>query len=196
MQTNNKQFGLILYLLLFSSFGYAGGYSEKEAFVDDSQALIQTLAKSLKHELMTALRAGDLSAAVHTCQLKAPEITENLDTDTTTIKRTSLKLRNPDNAPDTWERGMLIKFDQQLDNGLAVENLRSTEVIKTEEKTTYRYMQAIPTQQACLVCHGDKNNLPDPVKQALAEKYPGDLATGFSAGELRGAFSVTRTIAN
>lgn len=196
MNTSVNKLAFVLCLSLFTTHLLAGGYSEKEEFQDDSQQLIKTLATSLKHELMTALKAGDLSSAVNTCHITAPTITEQLATDTTSIKRTSLKWRNPDNAPDAWERAALAKFAQQLDNGVAIERLRVTEVIQNEAHTTYRYLQAIPTQQVCLVCHGDKNNLPDQVKQVLAEKYPNDLATGFSAGQLRGAFSVTRTIAN
>lgn len=196
MNTSANRFAFALCLVLFTNHLYAGGYSEKEEFQDDSQRLIKTLATSLKHELMTALKAGDLSSAVQTCHISAPSITEQLNSDSTTIKRTSLKWRNPDNAPDAWEQAMLAKFAQQLDNGIAIDKLRVTEVIQNEEHTTYRYLQAIQTQQVCLVCHGDKNNLPDQVKQVLAEKYPDDLATGYSAGQLRGAFSVIRTIAN
>jgi hypothetical protein len=196
MNISVNKLAFALCLVLLTNHLYAGGYSEKEEFQADSQRLIKTLATSLKHELMTALKTGDLSSAVNTCHISAPTITEQLNTDTTSIKRTSLKWRNPDNAPDAWERASLAKFAQQLDNGVAIERLRTTEVIKNERQTTYRYLQAIQTQQVCLVCHGDKDNLSDQVKQVLAEKYPGDLATGYSAGELRGAFSVTRTIAN
>lgn len=183
-------------MLCYASFSYAGGYSEKEQFLDDSNHLIKTLAQTLKHELMTALKTGDLGSAVHTCNISAPSITENLNSNNTTIKRTSLKWRNPNNEPDAWERAALAKFDQQLDNGVAIEKLRFTDVIKNEKQTTYRHIKAIKTQEVCLVCHGPRENLSDEIKQVLAEKYPDDLATGFSAGQLRGAFSVTRTIAN
>lgn len=186
-----------LLILYYAALTYAGGYSEKEQFLDDSNHLIKTLAQTLKHELMAALKTGDLGAAVHTCHISAPTITENLNaSNTTTIKRTSLKWRNPNNKPDSWERAVLAKFAQQLDNGVAIEKLRFTEVIKSEEQTTYRHIKAIKTQDICLVCHGPRDSLSDEIKQVLAEKYPDDLATGFSAGQLRGAFSITRTITN
>ena len=45
----------------------------------------------------------------------------------------------------------------------------------------------------CLTCHGAALS-PD-VEAALAESYPEDHATGYSAGDLRGAFVVERVIA-
>jgi hypothetical protein len=50
-------------------------------------------------------------------------------------------------------------------------------------------MRAIPTDALCLTCHG-KTLAPD-LAAAIARNYPGDQATGFELGQLRGAFSVT-----
>ena len=47
-------------------------------------------------------------------------------------------------------------------------------------------------QKLCLGCHG-KSIAPE-VKAKLAELYPEDKATGFSEGDLRGAFVVTRDV--
>jgi hypothetical protein len=40
----------------------------------------------------------------------------------------------------------------------------------------------------CLACHGQ--TLAPGVAEVLAREYPRDAATGFSAGQLRGAFYV------
>jgi cytochrome c551/c552 len=42
----------------------------------------------------------------------------------------------------------------------------------------------------CLSCHGSDAQIPGPVKKQIASSYSKDLATGYKAGELRGAFSV------
>lgn len=42
----------------------------------------------------------------------------------------------------------------------------------------------------CLVCHGPKDYLMQEVREALAEDYPDDRATGFAVGGLRGWFWV------
>ena len=51
-----------------------------------------------------------------------------------------------------------------------------------------RFMAPIMTGPLCLTCHGAQ--LSPAVKAALAKDYPGDQATGFKAGDLRGAFSI------
>jgi hypothetical protein len=40
----------------------------------------------------------------------------------------------------------------------------------------------------CLACHGDAPA--EDVRAVLMEYYPGDLATGFAEGDLRGLFSI------
>jgi hypothetical protein len=49
-------------------------------------------------------------------------------------------------------------------------------------------MKAIVMQPQCLACHGQ--DLAEPVSAAIEERYPEDQATGFVAGELRGAFLI------
>ena len=43
----------------------------------------------------------------------------------------------------------------------------------------------------CLQCHGKPELMALEVKEALAEKYPGDLATGYEAGDFRGVVRVS-----
>ncbi|MFC3215988.1 Tll0287-like domain-containing protein [Novosphingobium panipatense] len=56
------------------------------------------------------------------------------------------------------------------------------------EGDQYRYMRAIPTMPMCLACHGE--NIAPEVTAAIRANYPGDQATGFAPGQLRGAFSI------
>ena len=51
-------------------------------------------------------------------------------------------------------------------------------------------MKAIPTGAVSLNCHG--TSIAPDVSQALAGIYPEDRGTGFSEGDIRGAFVVTR----
>lgn len=56
------------------------------------------------------------------------------------------------------------------------------------EDGSYRYLRAIPTMPICLACHG--TDIDPEISDMLREHYPEDQATGFTAGELRGAFSI------
>jgi len=49
-------------------------------------------------------------------------------------------------------------------------------------------MRSIATEPGCLACHGSE--VAEPVRAAIAERYPDDHATGFAVGDLRGALWV------
>ncbi len=81
---------------------------------------------------------------------------------------TSLKLRNPDNAPDDWERTALLAF----------ENAGQTEAHGHEDqggKTYFRYMAPLRVEPPCLKCHEDM---------------------GYKLGEIRGGISVSFDISD
>ena len=53
---------------------------------------------------------------------------------------------------------------------------------------------ALPVAEVCLTCHGPSDLLADDLKAALSKDYPLDRATGYAAGEVRGALTVTRPL--
>ena len=166
-------------------------------FEQDASLKIKSLATNLKKELGASMQKGGPIAAVNTCKIKAPEITNQLnDTDNIKINRTSLRLRNPNNAPDDWERNILMSFEDKLKSGTPIQELAYSEEITHDNITTLRMMRAIPMQPVCLSCHGDKKTMGEDLISSLDINYPNDLATGFSVGEIRGAFSVSKTIKN
>ena len=166
-----------------------------EQFEQQSSLKIKALATQLKKELSASMQSGGPVAAIQTCKLKAPEITNQLsNTDSIKIKRTSLKLRNPNNAPDAWEQDTLKSFQQQLSSGTPIQELTHSETFAGNNGITLRMMRAIPIQAACLACHGDKQIMSAELVNELKENYPDDLATNYTSGELRGAFSLTQTI--
>ena len=170
---------------------------DNEKFQQQASAQIKLLASNLKKELSSSMQAGGPVAAVETCKIKAPEITDNINSyseNNISIKRTSLKLRNPNNKPDAWEKQVLLSFEQQLAAGTPATDLIHIEQIKSNDSTQLRLMRAIPTQGLCLACHGDPNTMDKSLSEKLNKFYPNDLATGYQVGEIRGAFSVTQTI--
>jgi hypothetical protein len=107
------------------------------------------------------------------------------------IGRTSLKLRQPKNAPDDWELRQLRRFEERKAAGEGVATLEVGAYAEKDGKRVFRYMKAIPTAPLCLNCHGA--SLAPEVAAKLHELYPADAATGFNAGDLRGAFTITET---
>ena len=52
----------------------------------------------------------------------------------------------------------------------------------------------MPTQKACLACHG--SDIAPAVSKKIATLYPNDQATDFKLGDIRGAFVVKKAIEN
>jgi hypothetical protein len=55
-------------------------------------------------------------------------------------------------------------------------------------------MKALPVKPLCLTCHGTERTIPESVQIRLAKEYPNDKATGYAAGQIRGAVSIKRKL--
>ena len=167
--------------------------SSLEEQLDYSRALIGRFAANLQAALMTGMAEGGPVSAIQVCNTKAPEIARGLQIEPGwSIRRTSLKLRNPDNAPDAWERTTLEAFDKDRAAGKNPAELETHAVVEDGGKRVFRYMKAIPTAALCLNCHG--GDITAKVTAQLDQLYPEDLARGFKEGDIRGAFSVRKDL--
>ncbi|NMT63535.1 Tll0287-like domain-containing protein [Marinobacter orientalis] len=159
-----------------------------DELVAEARSMVKTFSSSLKQALQAAIKEGGLVNGIGVCNTVAPEIAANNSNEEWTISRTSLKVRNPDNAPTDWQEMQLHAMAKQpVKNGKPVE---TWQVSEASGQPGFRYMSAIPTQKLCLGCHG--KSIDPEVEAKLSELYPEDQATGFSEGDLRGAFVVTR----
>lgn len=178
----------ITLLLAFSSLSWASS-GDIDSRIAASNAAIQSFASSLQTELMTAMQQGGPTEAINVCQQRAPAIAAEIAAETGwAVGRTSLGFRNPGNAPDEWERNVLEGFDNAVARGEPASALSHHEVIENDSGKHFRFMRAIPTAGLCLTCHGSE--LPNEVTFALERLYPDDRATGYSEGQVRGAFSI------
>ena len=178
---------ITLLFLSVSLNSYAGGDKETLDNIKKSRILIKDFAGQLKARLKVAMKEGGPENAIQVCHIAAPEIASNLSNESEwKIGRTSLKIRNPKNLPDEWEKKVLLQFEQRKHSGEEINQLEHSEM--TDEG--FRYMKAIPTQGLCLTCHGEK--IPDSVSSKLKQLYPNDKATGFKAGAIRGAFTLVK----
>ena len=153
------------------------------------------LASGLMAELTKAMTDGGAPAALTVCREKAPAIAASVSKEMgLTVRRTALKVRNPENRADAWETEVLKAFEQRLAAGEDPANVEHAEVMEVNGKQVVRFMKAIPMKEFCLQCHGDPAGVKPEVKATVAKLYPGDQAMGFKTGSLRGAFSVTRPL--
>jgi hypothetical protein len=139
-------------------------------------------------KLVRELKEKGPAGAVHVCADIAQKISAEHTTDDLMIRRVSLKVRNPLDEPDDYERRVLEEMEAlQRDGGSPVENV---EVVAVEGEERLRYMRPLTIKQPCLACHGPVEAMDDEVRSMLAERYPDDQAVGYAEGDLRGAISV------
>jgi hypothetical protein len=185
-----KRIATALALILSPLAPSAGEPVPDTAWVEQSRQLALQLGSQLKGELSKAIAEGGPLAAINVCYLRAPEIAAQLsEASGARVARTALRVRNPSNAPDDLERSVLEQFRVDLGTGPLDRPLEAAFEIRRGDAVERRYMRAIPTDALCLTCHG--KDLSPELAAAIARDYPGDQATGFEQGQLRGAFSVT-----
>lgn len=152
------------------------------------------LGEALKSRLMAAMKAGGPPAALGVCRAVAPDIATDVSkSKERDVGRTALRVRNPDNAPDAFERRVLETFVERIAAGADPATLEHTEVVSENGAKVFRYMKAIPmAAEPCLACHGP--SVDPTLKAQILDLYPDDAATGFEAGQLRGAFTVRKPL--
>ncbi len=99
------------------------------------------------------------------------------------IRQTSLRYRNPANAPDPFETEQLRRFaaDPQLVESYAITSM--------DGEPVFRYLRPFPADQSCLECHGDPARAPAFIKELFPESS--DQAYHYELGQVIGAASVS-----
>lgn len=156
-----------------------------------AQSATTALATSLATRLKASMRAEGVLAAIDTCHVDAPILTAEVsELQGLEVGRTALRVRNPNNAPDSWEIEQLEHFKSALEAGANPSSLSALQRLETMDgQPVWRYMRPIITGGLCLQCHGTR--VTPEVAAAIKDRYPNDEAMNFMLGELRGAFTVT-----
>ncbi len=163
---------------------------DKEALKAEAIGIVKQFGGTLKPQLKKALKEGGPAHAITVCSVTAPEIAQSLSQNTGwSVKRVSLKARNTETAmPDAWEKGVLEQFDKRHASGESAQKMAYAEVVDGK----FRFMKAQGVEEVCLKCHA-ANITPD-TEKALQEHYVDDSARGYTLGQIRGAFSLTKQL--
>jgi hypothetical protein len=150
---------------------------EQTAQREKALAARDAMFTSLKGRLKEVIGSEGPAMAISVCSKEAPQIAEQISQEHgLKIGRTSFRLRNADNKPPAWAKQLVTD--------------RATEPTYLTQKGKLAALLPIRMQTPCLLCHGPKDRIPTPVKDALVDHYPKDQATGFSEGDLRGWFAL------
>jgi hypothetical protein len=151
------------------------------------------LGKGLMTALLGQLESGGPPAALAFCADSAQALTARYQQEGLDVHRTSLKVRNPRNAPDSVEVRVLDALAAQHAAGTLAPEYVEIRRLGTSAREV-RYFRPIQVQQGCLTCHGAVNGIAPGIQSVLAERYPDDAAVGYAVGDLRGVIAVRRAL--
>jgi hypothetical protein len=165
-------------------------------YQDEARGVVKSFGQTLGGELKKAVQEQGPAAAIGVCKDTAPTIASQLSRNNGwRVSRVSLRARNPMlGFPDAWEQKVLGDFEARQARGEAVDTMERAEIVSEPQGKFFRYLKPVATQELCLICHGARENIPEPVRDALAKTYPHDAAVGYSLGQVRGAVSIKRPL--
>ena len=145
--------------------------------------------KTLGKNLQQALMNGGVENAIGFCKINAMPLVDSLsESFDAKIRRVSMRARNPNDVPNEIESMILEAYEHQWKDSLTLQ----ANVQEIDEEN-YLFTQPIFIDNAlCLSCHGSlENGMTQDTKNFIDSKYPGDNATGYAIGDLRGMWSIT-----
>jgi hypothetical protein len=133
---------------------------------------------------------GTSVAAMHLKNLELPKPVAGKPV-VTAIKRTSLMIRDPKNAPDAADAAALELIHQQLMADESPSKVVVQRIERPNQPNEWRVYRPIAASKSCLTCHGDPKNFRPEVRAALDQLYPEDKAIDYQAQEYRGMIRVS-----
>lgn len=137
--------------------------------------------------LLKAIDKDGTVGAIDFCNISAFALTDSLSRiHQVGIRRVSDRYRNPLNAANDTEIGIINEIKSQIADG----NQPKSKAIAEGAHTTAYY--PILVNGMCLQCHGHKDRDIDQLTStAIRDRYPDDRAHGYVVGDLRGLWVVT-----
>jgi hypothetical protein len=141
---------------------------------------IDALRSGLAGSFATTGAPADQQAFGQVCKPVGQAMQQAAQANGWQARQLAVKFRNPANRADAEAArvmGMMAR-----DTTLQAMTLRTT----FDGQRGTRYLRRITVEPSCLLCHGPRDTRPEFIRT----QYPEDRAHGFSAGDLRGVYSV------
>jgi hypothetical protein len=141
----------------------------------EARELVAPAEKKFLRRLSLSLQKNRPEKALDDCKLGEAGSKPGVQVD---LGWTSVRLRNRANAPKTWMVPYLVKYST-----LPVRNAQNAVLLKIGDNR-WGYLEPLHIRPVCLKCHG--KTITTPVRNAILDRYPEDLATGYGLSEFRG----------
>ena len=190
---------LVIALTLFPLTTYAnvdnkGTDQQLSELMKSTKEVVDPMPVKLKALLTDEITNNGPVKAIEMCRVKSPTMAKALSEKTGwSIKRVSIKNRNPEGKTDKWEEKTMTGFERQLAGNIDAV-MEQGEIVTIKNKQYFRYAKGLKTTKECSMCHGKDENITTELKEKLKEIYPDDLAKGYDVNQVRGIISVIRPI--
>lgn len=179
--------GIAVFLLLAA--GGATVHADDDAALLKGRAAAAALNETLLMRMTRSLRDSGPERTMSVCAYQARALANEVERkEGVKVRRTSLKLRNPENAPDAYERELLARLSARAREGTLPDE--SLEERRENGRKVYRYAKPLVASPLCITCHGQAAEIPEEVRYILESRYPKDAATGYGDGDFLGIVSV------
>jgi len=168
----------LLLLTLASTLSFASNDVNVTQMGDQA---IKKMMKTLKEAVMGAMKDGGPEKTAQVCASSAVSIEKSVNDGfkNITVKRTTLKPRNPNNMATPDEAKVLQE--------MAKTNSKELVTVQLGENH-YKVYQPIHMMKMCVTCHGDDASRHPKADAIMKAKYKDDQSNGYKEGDFRGAF--------
>lgn len=175
---------LLILSLLASVALYA---QDNPSTVQTGEKLSSALIQKLGGELKNVMSAHGPVAALGFCSANAIKLTKEVSDASGgyTLKRISLKERNPSNRATAEEKALFQEWEALI----AAQKPLPPYTIKSSATGETFYKPLVINNEVCLKCHGNVDASSE-LGKAINAAYPKDQATGYKMGDLRGMIAV------
>ena len=178
---------IILSMMLLLSATLLSAVTNKEIKLEAKTAIMK-MGSTLKSHMKENMKQGGPLQAAKFCSQEAVKIEKEVNKsykNGISVKRISLKYRNPDNKPTVDEAKVLEQIQNDVNEHKKVPKM----IVKQISQHKYKvYKPIFINKNVCLVCHGDAQTRSDAAYKTIKEKYPNDKAIDYKKGDFRGAF--------
>lgn len=154
----------------------------------DGRMVVNGIAEAFSELITTAVEEHGTLGAINYCGEVAVPLLDSLGHYYGVgLKRTSLRFRNPENAPDSLDLAILNNMQNLGEQGVDV-----TPMSMKFAGGDGIFYAPIKMKSVCLQCHGMKmrGDIKTDVWKKIRERYPEDMAYDFNLNELRGVWGV------
>ena len=181
---------IVLAIMLLASASLLSATTNKE-IKQEAKSAIMKMGGALKSHMKQNMKAGGPTQAAGFCLDEASGIAKKVNASYpkgVSVKRVSLKYRNPADKPTADEAKVLEQIQSDVNAQKKVPKM----IVKELSKNSYKvYKPIFINKGVCLTCHGDAQTRDPEAYKLIKAKYPNDKAVGYKKGDFRGAFVVT-----